>query len=103
MTAVISHVEWLSPSHGIFYFIGLNKKKIRSCLVGHLKYIFLVFKQYYMYFYILFHSHIFQKNINNITQIPLPNGSLVSQKKYIIFYKKKIIFYTKIIQSRANS
>ena len=42
--------------------------KIRPCLVEHLKYMFLVFKQYYTYFHTLFHLCVFQKNINNITQ-----------------------------------
>ena len=32
------------------------------------KHMFLVFKQHYTYFYILFHSHIFLKDTNNITR-----------------------------------
>ena len=35
---------------------------------------FSVFKQHYTYFHTLFHSHIFQKNTNNITQSNLPNA-----------------------------
>ena len=56
----------------------------RFLLVEHLKYMFLVFKQYYTYFYTLFHLQIFQKNTNNISQIPLSNGLLVVRiRKYI--------------------
>ena len=32
------------------------------------KHMFLAFKQHYTYFYILFHSHIFLKDTNNITR-----------------------------------
>ena len=35
---------------------------------------FLVFKQYYMYFYTFFHPHVFSKNTNNIIRIALPNS-----------------------------
>jgi len=45
----------------------------RPYLVEHLKHMFLVFKQHYIYFHILFHSHVFQKNTNNITQTLLSN------------------------------
>ena len=34
---------------------------------------FLVFKQHYTYFHILFHSHVFPKNTNNVTRTTLPN------------------------------
>ena len=34
------------------------------------------FKQYYTHFKILFHSHIFQKTTNNVTQTTLPNTPL---------------------------
>ena len=37
------------------------------------KYMFSVFKQYYTYFYTLFHPHVFLKNINNVTITTLPN------------------------------
>ena len=43
-------------------------------MVDYLNNIFLVFKQHYTYFHILFHSHVFQKITNNITQNPLPTG-----------------------------
>ena len=35
---------------------------------------FSIFKQYYTYVHTLFHSKIFQKNTNNITQSNLPNA-----------------------------
>ena len=52
---------------------------LRPCLVDYLNNIFYVFKQHYTLFHILFHPHVFQKTINNITQTPLPNGSLKLQ------------------------
>ena len=33
-----------------------------------------------MYFLTLFHSHVFQKNTNNITQTPLPNGPQILER-----------------------
>ena len=33
-----------------------------------------MFKQYYTYFHLLFHLHIFSKNTNNLTRTTLPNG-----------------------------
>ena len=45
-------------------------------LVEHLKHMFSVFKQHYTHFHKLFHPYVFQKNTNNITQIPLSNGPL---------------------------
>ena len=53
-------------------------KNSRPHLVKHLKHMFSVFKQHYTHFHTLFHSHVFQKNTNNITQTPLPNGPLIS-------------------------
>ena len=47
-------------------------RKFRSHLVELLNNSFSVFKQHYT----LFHSHIFQKTTNNITQTSLPNGFL---------------------------
>ena len=35
---------------------------------------FLIFKQHYTHFYILFHPHVFSKNTNNVTKTTLPNG-----------------------------
>ena len=46
---------------------------------------FLVFKQYYMYFYTLFHLHIFSKNINNIIRNLLPNESNKKNQCGILF------------------
>ena len=59
----------------------MSKKKLRSCLVWQLKHMFLVFKQYYMYFHIFFHLHVFQNIFLNkkthvfkcMYQIPLKN------------------------------
>ena len=39
--------------------------------VDYLNNIFLVFKQYYIYFYIIFFLYIFHKTTNNITQTGL--------------------------------
>ena len=41
-------------------------RTIMACLVHQLKYTFLVFKQHYMYFHILFHPHIFPKKLKII-------------------------------------
>ena len=41
-------------------------------MVGHFKYLFSIFKQYYTNFHIFFHAHVFQKITNNTTQTPLP-------------------------------
>ena len=46
-------------------------KNTRPRLVELLNNSFSVFKQYYTYFHSLFHSHIFQKNTNNVTQMSL--------------------------------
>ena len=43
-----------------------------SILNSHFSY----FKQHYIYFNTLFHSHIFQKTTNNVTQTNLPNTPL---------------------------
>ena len=51
---------------------------LMACLVYKLKHIFSVFKQYYIHFHTFFHLHVFQKNTNNITQTPLPNGPLIA-------------------------
>ena len=68
----------------------LSFANILARLVGHFKYSFSVFKQYYTHFYTFFYLHIFQKITNNITQTPLPNGFL----KYKIFiWKVSIIFF----------
>ena len=52
-----------------FFFL-----KVRAHLVEHFSNMFSIFKQYYTHFHTLFHSHVFQKNTNNITQTTLPNG-----------------------------
>ena len=60
-----------------FFFFGLWPcERLRSRSVHVFKHMFLVFKQHYTYFYILFHPHVFLKNTKNVTRIILPNGSL---------------------------
>ena len=50
-----------------------EKKRVRDCLVGHFKQLLEHFKHTKTYFHILFHSHVYQKHTNNVTQTPLPN------------------------------
>ena len=54
-------------------------------LVGYFKQLFSVFNQHYTHFNILFHSHVYQKTTNNITQTPLPNGPNFAQKSFMSF------------------
>ena len=56
----------------IDYVLKVIETKVR--LVREFKHVFSIFKQHYTYFHIFFHSHIFKKNINNITQTLLLNG-----------------------------
>ena len=51
-----------------------SSKKLKDRLVYVLKQQFSIFKQYYIYFYILFYLHVFSKNTNNVTRTTLPNG-----------------------------
>ena len=37
----------------------------------------MLFRSVELIFYTLFHSHVFLKNINNVTRITLPNGPFV--------------------------
>ena len=74
--------EQYNISHGgclLHIFIKWNSET--SIFMAHLIYVFklvfLFFKQYYTYFYTLFHPHIFLKNANNVTRTTLPNRSLV--------------------------
>ena len=57
----------------------LNLSLLRSVWYCYLNnsFYFLVFKQHYMYFHTLFHSHVFLQNNNNVTKIFLPNRPLV--------------------------
>ena len=55
-------------------YVSLFPKNLRGCLIHVLKQQFLVFKQYYTYFYTFFNPHIFSKNTNNITKTILSNG-----------------------------
>ena len=64
------------------YYVALDlnpKGSLRASLVEHFNNMFSVFKQYYIHFHILFNLHVFQKYINNITQITLSNESLFFQ------------------------
>ena len=51
----------------------------RVRLVYVFKHMFSVFKQYYMYFHILFHPHVFTKNTSNVIRTTLPNTPLISK------------------------
>ena len=46
-------------------------------LVEYFNNMFSIFKQYYTYFYTLFHPHIFSKNTKNVVKTTLPNESTV--------------------------
>ena len=49
-----------------FSFISINKVLIqRGCLVCVFKQLFSVFKQYFTYFYTLFHPHVFPQMFSN--------------------------------------
>ena len=50
-------------------------QQIKAGLVDHLKHTFVHFKQYFIHFYTLFHTHEYKKHPNNIIQTPLPNIS----------------------------
>ena len=67
-------------------FINNLSQSLRPHLVKHFKHIFSIFKQHYTYFHIFFHSHIFKKNINNITQTLLLNGLKFLLFTWIFFY-----------------
>ena len=62
---------------------------MKAHLVHVFKHIFLVFKQYYTYFHTLFHSHVYPKDINNVTRITLIS-SFVWKLKYSTLNKKDI-------------
>ena len=68
------------------------------CLVNVFKHIFFIFKQHYIYFYILFYLYVFSKNTNNITKIILPKG--FSLNTYFLFLNNityiSIYFFTYI-------
>ena len=53
-----------------------EERTFRTCLVTEFKLTFSHFKQYYTYFYTLFHPHVFQKSTNNNSQTTLPNTLL---------------------------
>ena len=49
-------------------------KKLGVRLVHVFKHMFSVCKQYYTYFHIFFHTHVYSKNTNNVIRTMLPNG-----------------------------
>ena len=58
--------------------LKLARVNLGPRLVAHFKQLFEHFKHTYIHFYTLFHPHLYQKHLNNITQTTLPNTSLVS-------------------------
>ena len=56
---------------------NLDPQNSRGCLVRGFEQQFSSFKQYYTYFYIFFHPHVFSKNTNDVIRTTLPNGSLI--------------------------
>ena len=53
--------------------IKQKNSKITAYLITHFKQLFEYFKYTYTHFYIFFHSHVYQKHSNNITQTLLSN------------------------------
>ena len=70
----------------------ISCENIMGYLVGKFKHTFEYFKQHYTHFYTLFHSHIYQKHPNNITQTSLPNEPYV----FLIQTPNKQTFHTHI-------
>ena len=50
-----------------FLPLTINLRTLRARLLPLFKQQFSVFKQHYTYFYTLFHSHVFLKNISNVS------------------------------------
>ena len=70
-----------------------------SHLVWHFKQHFSVFKQYYTYFNILFNSHVFLKNTNNVIRTTLPNKPLrIKNSIFILVGSKNSAVPTHFIQ-----
>ena len=69
-----------------------NIMDIMGYLVGKFKHTFEYFKQHYTYFHTLFHSHIYQKHPNNITQTPLLITPYISLFYLLKQNKSKRIF-----------
>ena len=65
----------------IFFLLTIHNwhQKLWPVLVDLLNNLFLIFKQYYTFFHTFFHLYIFQKIINNIIQIPLPNEPYITK------------------------
>ena len=73
---------YFSPVQNICYLLNvlilfLYFRYLRARLIGHFKQLF----EHFKYTYTFFHLHVYQKHLNNITQIPLPNTPLVQNWK----------------------
>ena len=86
------HKEFVSKNAKKYYIFTIDKRKskislanayvtvpyglrpFRAYLASYLKLKFSHFKQYYIYFYVFFHQHLFQKITNNIIQSSLPKS-----------------------------
>ena len=56
-----------------------------------------------MYFYTLFHQHVFSKNINNVIRTTLPNGALMYVTTlFSIFITFSQIFYLNVDHSKGQ-
>ena len=72
-----SHLQSFPLSHVVFLLSFFNLLSLNYCfqkILGHLVWLFeqhfSIFKQHYTYFYIFFHSHIFLKNTNTLSNYP---------------------------------
>ena len=63
------HTNWLKLKPTVITLL----KHDRLGLLPLFKQQFLVFKQHYTYFYILFYLHVLSKNTNNVSRTILPN------------------------------
>ena len=85
---------WIHIQHLQSILIRILKNiTFRSCLVELLNNSFSVFKQRYIYFYIFFHSRVFQKTTNNVKK----NSSTkppINNLEYYFIYTFHIIFHS---------
>ena len=78
----------------IMFKIPTTITKDRVCLPSKFKHKITHFKQYYIYFYTLFHSSIYQKHSNNITQTNLPIRHLyLNQLNVVVDLTLKVILF----------
>ena len=84
------YLGWLSRLIKRNLCSGWGKKELfRVWSVSEFKLIFLNFKQYYTFFHTFFYTHIFQKTINNNSQIIIPNTPLAFiEKIYSLILEK---------------